>query len=83
MYNFNEKETRTVLAVFDSLFYMDEHAVNEFLGSVTIAEMKELYLKMKYAPFCEKHGIRYEDMTDDDFIAAWEEECEKMYSSEE
>ena len=60
-------EKRTVIAVFDELTKMPYGQLNTFLGSITINEMHELYRKMRYEDYCEKHGIRYEDMTDDDF----------------
>lgn len=73
MYKFTEKETRTVLAVFDSLIHKPDRELNTFLGSITMEEMKKLYWKLHYNPYCEKHGVRYEDMDEDDFIAAWDE----------
>ena len=83
MYQFNEREIRTVLAVFSELYYMDYKKLNTLLGSVTIEEMKSLYLKLHYNPYCEKYSIKYEDMTGDDFIRAWEEECEAKFALEE
>lgn len=77
MYQFTEKEQQTVLAVFSTLVQMNDSKLNTFLGSLTIAEMKALYLRLHYSPFCEKYGIKYDDMDEDDFIRAWEEECEQ------
>ena len=83
MYNFTEKEARTVLAVFGELCRKSDRELNTFLGSITIEEMKSLYWKLHYSPFCEKHGVKYEEMTEDDFIRAWEEEEERYRSWEE
>lgn len=84
MYQFNEREIRTVLGVFDSLMRKSDRELNTFLGSLTIAEMKSLYYRLHYAPYCEKYGIKYEDMDEDDFIRAYEEEeAEKFAQAEE
>lgn len=77
MYQFTEQETQTVLAVLGSLVCMHDRELNTFLGSITMEEMKKLYWKLHYNPYCEKYGVKYEDMTEDDFIRAWEEEAER------
>ena len=64
-------EKRTVLAVFDELVRMDYSKLNMFLGSMTIADMQHLYSKLKYEAYCEKNGITYEEMTEDDFADAY------------
>ena len=74
--NLTENEKRTVLAVFDSLVKLDYGELNKFLGSITIMEMQSLYYKLHYEPYCIRHNIRYEDMTDDDFVDAYLEEME-------
>lgn len=71
MMTLNEREQRTVQAVFEALVLMGDRKLNTFLGSVTIEEMKNIYSKLHYAPYCEKHGIKYEDMTDEDFMDAY------------
>lgn len=67
-----EREKRTVLSVFEALTKMRYSELNTFLGSVTIREMSELYSKLKYEDYCKEHGIKYEDMTADDFADAYE-----------
>ena len=47
-----------------------EKELNKFLGSTTIVEMMTLANKMRYAEYYERHGIAYEDMTDEDFVDA-------------
>lgn len=79
MYQFTENEARTVLAVFGSLIRKSDRELNSFLGSLTMEEMKRLYWKLHYNPYCEKYEIKYEDMTEDDFIRAWEEEEAKRF----
>lgn len=43
----NEREVRTVLAVFEDLVRMPYTELNKFIGSVTIAEMQELNSKLR------------------------------------
>lgn len=74
-------EKRTVLAVFEELNKRKYSELNTFLGSITIREMQALYQKLRYEGYCERHGITYEEMTDDDFIdAAMEEAVAQGYS---
>ena len=69
-------EKRTVLAVFEELNKRKYSELNTFLGSITIREMQALYQKLRYEGYCERHGITYEEMTDDDFIDAAMDEAE-------
>jgi len=66
-----KEEQAVVQAVFGELIIMGDRELNKFLGSITIKEMKNIYSKLHYAPYCERHGIRYEDMTDEDFEDAY------------
>ena len=66
------QEKRTVLSVFEALTKMRYSELNTFLGSVTIREMSELYSRLKYEDYCIGRGIKYEDMTADDFADAYE-----------
>lgn len=67
---FTENEKRTVEAVFGELVKMGYSECNRFLGSVTIGEMATLYYKLRYEEYCERNGIKYEDMTDEDWLEA-------------
>lgn len=69
-------EKRTVLAVFGELNKKRYSELNTFLGSETIREMQTLYQKLRYEEYCERHGITYEEMAEDDFIDAALEEAE-------
>ena len=74
---FTSAEQKTVLAIFSSL--LTTHStrdLNAFLGSETIKEMSALYSKLKFEPFCERHGIRFEDMDEFDYETAYREEWE-------
>lgn len=65
-------DKEVMAAVLDALFesglrYED---LNKFMGSVTIKEAHELHLKMKYADYCKRNGLKsYKQMTDEDFEA--------------
>ena len=77
-----KEEKGIVMAVFGTLLH--EHTWNELnaepfcLGSLTIDGMAELYKKLKYEDYCKEHGIRYEDMTESDYMDYAEEEARKM-----
>ena len=66
------KEKAIVMAVFGTL--IEEHDFTELnaapfqFGSITIEEMTNLYYKLKYEDFCTRHGIKYEEMTDEDYV---------------
>lgn len=69
-----KKEKRVVLAVFDELNKKRNAELNMYLGSETIKEMRTLYDKLRYEEYCERRGITYEEMTEEDFIDAYEHE---------
>ena len=57
--------------------------LNCFLGSITIKEMQKLYSKLRYEQYCDDRGIKYEDMTEDDFISAEEDRANEYYNDYE
>ncbi len=65
------KEKAIVMAVFGAL--IEEHDFSELnaapfrLGSITIDEMSDLYYRLKYEDFCTRRGIKFEEMTDEDY----------------
>ena len=69
-------EKRTVLGVFDELLKMPYSELNRHIGSLTIMDMQKLYGKLRYESYCERHNIKYEDMTECDFEDAYLEEME-------
>ena len=69
-----KKEKIVVLAVFDELNKKRNAELNMYLGSETIKEMRTLYDKLRYEEYCERRGITYEEMTEEDFIDAYEHE---------
>ena len=76
-------EKRTVRAVFAELLKKPYSELNCYLGSLTIEEMQKLYSKLRYEEYCDERGIKYDDMTDDDFIAAEEERTSRYCEDEE
>lgn len=76
MVTLTKAEKRTVQAVFSEMLKLPHAKLNSIVGSVTIEEMRKLYSKLYYEDFCERHGMKYEDMTEDDFVQAWLEENE-------
>lgn len=69
-----KKEKKVVLAVFSALLGRKYHELNTFLGTETINEMQVLCSKLQYEEYCERRGITYEEMTEEDFIDAYEHE---------
>lgn len=69
-----KKEKRVVLAVFSALLGRKYHELNTFLGTETINEMQVLCCKLQHEEYCERRGITYEEMTEEDFIDAYEHE---------
>lgn len=62
----NEKQVRTILAVFGELERLPYYEVNKYLGSVTIKEMVELQkiLNDWYQPNVNGKIFDYEGMDD-------------------
>lgn len=50
--------------------------IHKKFGGITIEEMNKLFVKFRYADYCERHGITFEEMTEDDFERAYFEDCE-------
>ena len=75
--NLTNVEKRTVLVVFDELAKMPYSKLNTFLGSITIKEMLRLRTKLEFEGYCERHNIRFEDMTDENFEDAALEQAER------
>lgn len=68
------REVKMLKAVlYDLVTTFTDDEMNKFMGSETIKEMKALQQKLYYSDYCEEHGIRYEDMTEDDFMQEYEE----------
>lgn len=53
---------------------LNECSQHQLLGSIGNQEAINLFQRLKYEDYCIKRGITYEEMTDDDFYNAYEEE---------
>lgn len=69
--NLTEAEVRTVLAVFSDCLRLKYSELNRFIGSEAIQNMQKLHSKLSHRDYCERHNIRFEDMTDEDFMQAY------------
>ena len=69
-----KKEKKVVLGVFGELIGRKYSELGTFLGSETIKEMQTLYSKLRHEEYCKRRGITYEEMTEEDFIDAYEHE---------
>ena len=78
-YKFNRDEERLVFVVLDELMKMGYKKLNSIFGTLTIEDMQLLHSKLHYNDYCERCGIKYEEMTDEDYIRAYEEEEEVRY----
>ena len=71
-----EKDKRLVRTVFHELDKLPYKELNRILGSMTIKEMHNLLMKLETEKFCKARGLKFDDMTDDDFddYALWKAE---------
>lgn len=73
----NENEIALVKSVLNTLFSGFSHKeLNCYFGSITIEQMRKLSEKLNHAEYCKRHGIRFEDMTESDYEAAYFEKYE-------
>lgn len=78
-YKFTRDDERLIEGVFGELLRMPYSKLNTILGSLTIQEVQNLHSRLHYNYYCERHGVKYEEMTDEDYIRAYEEEEEERY----
>ena len=71
-----DREKRVVISVFHELDKLPYKELNRILGSMTIKEMHNLLMKLETEEFCKARGLKFDDMTDDDFddYALWRAE---------
>lgn len=70
---YSEEDMDTMRAVLESVMYKPYSELNSFMGSETIQRASTLRNKMEHEEYCEKRGMKYEDMTEEDFEMAAEE----------
>lgn len=73
---FTEREINVIAAVMLELSRMHDDDLNRIIGSETIKDVHKLSSKLYHREYCDKHGIRFEDMTDADFEQAYFERFE-------
>jgi len=78
-YKFTRDDERLIEGVFYELLRMPYSKLNTILGSLTIQEVQNLHSRLHYNDYCERHGVKFEEMTDEDYIRAYEEEEEERY----
>lgn len=68
------KEIKAINAIINDLTTTFTQAeLHKFMGSETIKEMLILQSKILHKDYCEDHLIAYEEMTEEDFLRAYEE----------
>lgn len=75
-----EQEMTICKGILFELLTMPTVELHKQFGSMTIKDMQSIYSKLRYRNWCNQHNIKYEDMTDSDYlnaeedmIAAWRE----------
>ena len=76
MFELNNRQKVVVEHVLQELLSKGTNELNKTFGTFTIQEMQDLYSRLHYADFCEKHGIAYDDMTEADYEQAYREAWE-------
>ena len=73
----SDSEMKTVEIVMQELSNIPYSELNMLFGSQTCKEIQVLGSKFRYADFCERHHIKYEDMSSDDFVTAYFEHADE------
>lgn len=73
---FTRDELKTIEYVMGEVLANKNGRLHYEYGNMTIELMQKIHSKLHYMDYCERHGIKYEDMTEDDFMRAYEEEDE-------
>ena len=66
-----EEELKLVYALLQSFSELPYGEQLKMLGSIGVTMAYKLERKMHYYPYCQSHGIRFEDMTEDDYVNAY------------
>lgn len=56
---------------------LDCYLTGKAVGSITEESLKNLHQQLHYEDYCTTHHMNYDEMTDDDFIAAEERMTEE------
>ena len=77
MIRITAEDRKTIFAVFSDLLQKKYNELNTFMGSETITRMQQLHNKLYYEDYCNRHQIRYEDLTEADYEQAYYEKWEE------
>ena len=72
-----DRQKTVVQAVFEEILYRAD--VHPLLGSETIREAHEILSRIKTEDYCTRNGIKFENLTDDDFERMALEEADDFY----
>ena len=67
-------ELKVIEAVFEDILRNENGDIHQRFGSLTIEAIQNIHSKIHYNEYCERHGISYEEMTDEDYEEAYSEE---------
>lgn len=71
--NFTERELNVIQHVMAESLYSE---ARKNWGSETIKYMMEIHNKLRMRDYCERHNVKYEDLTDEDYEAEYYERYE-------
>ena len=64
----NDRELTIIEGVLNEIIY-DPDAWKTW-GTMTVKELADIASKLRMRRYCEEHGIRYEDLTEEDYERA-------------
>lgn len=71
---FTERQAKLIYWVFNELCKMPTDDLRQLLGSAGATQASILASELRYYDYCKRNGIKYEDMTDEDYERAYHEE---------
>lgn len=84
---FTEQQERLVFIVLDEIIRKPTQELRSMFGTCTIDEIMELYDRMKLDDYCQRHGVEYENLTEDDRMTyadeMWEEQDRRIREAQE
>ena len=71
--HFSRDKARVVWSVFCELANLPRNELRQMFGTDAAKEICQLAGELRYYDYCDQRGIKYEDMTEEDFVRAYEE----------
>ena len=71
-----EEELKTIECALSVLAGMKTNDLRNLCGSILMKDILELEGKFRYRDYCERHGVKFEELTDDDFMREYYERYE-------